>query len=226
MTNEPLYRSLLRRTLIALTLCLMAIVFCYYLVDRPVAYFVHAQQWSKIAVFPWLTYPPPWVQTFSPAVLALLLLRRTWKPWTTCQLAIFTACLSLIVADEFRTSLGDLCGRYWPETWRNDNPSLIGTGTYGFHPFESGDDTGSFPSGHSARIAGFLGVFWIAWPRWRWLYVVIAAPMLFALVAMDYHFVSDVIAGTALGAIVAAWSAMLAGIKSEATTSPAPIRSL
>ncbi len=54
------------------------------------------------------------------------------------------ACISLIVADDFRISLGDVFGRYWPETWTHDNPSLIGTGTYGFHPFQRGDDVGSF----------------------------------------------------------------------------------
>ena len=30
-----------------------------------------------------------------------------------------------------------------------NGPSLIGTGTYGFHPFQRGDDVGSFPSGHA-----------------------------------------------------------------------------
>ena len=72
--------------------------------------------------------------------------------------------MSLLVADQFRTSLGDVCGRYWPETWFDNNPSLIGTGTYGFHPFAHGDDIGSFPSGHAARILGFAAVWWMAMP--------------------------------------------------------------
>ena len=122
---------------------------------------------------------------------------------------LFLACVSLIVADQFRESLGDLCGRYWPETWHDNNPSLIGTGAYGFHPFEVGDDIGSFPSGHAARIAGFFSVFWLAMPRGRWLYAILAVPMLIALVAMNYHFVGDVIAGSVLGAIVGAWAARL-----------------
>ena len=91
---------------------------------------------------------------------------------------LFLACVSLIVADQFRQSLGDLCGRYWPETWHDNNPSLIGTGAYGFHPFEVGDDVGSFPSGHAARIVGFFSVFWLAMPRGRWLYAIVAVPML------------------------------------------------
>ena len=89
------------------------------------------------------------------------------------------------MADEFRTSLGDLCGRYWPETWFHDNPSLIGNGTYGFHPFQTGDDIGSFPSGHAARIFGFATTWWIAIPRGRVLLVLICVPMLVSLVAMN-----------------------------------------
>ena len=83
------------------------------------------------------------------------------------QKALLVACLSVIVADDFRISLGDVCGRYWPETWTHDNPSLIGTGTYGFHPFQRGDDVGSFPSGHACRILGFATVWVIAMPHSR-----------------------------------------------------------
>ena len=140
------------------------------------------------------------MQSWSPLVLVLLAIRRAFGPWRRWQHVLFVACVSLIVADQFRESLGDLCGRYWPETWHNNNPSLIGTGAYGFHPFEVGDDIGSFPSGHAARIAGFFAVFWLAMPRGRWLYAIVAVPMLVALVAMNYHFVGDVIAGSVLGA--------------------------
>ena len=108
---------------------------------------------------------------------------------------------------------GDLFGRYWPETWTHDNPSLIGTGTYGFHAFQRGEDIGSFPSGHACRILGFAVVGLIAIPANRPLQIIIivlCAPMLVSLVAMNYHFVSDVIAGSVLGALIATYAAHLA----------------
>ena len=148
--------SLLRRSLVAIAACVVAVVICYYFVDRPVAFFVHDHEIAKFDEFRWLTEPPPLVQSWSPLVLVLLAIRRAFGPWRRWQHALFVACVSLIVADQFRESLGDLCGRYWPETWHNNNPSLIGTGAYGFHPFEVGDDIGSFPSGHAARIVGFV----------------------------------------------------------------------
>jgi membrane-associated phospholipid phosphatase len=203
------FRSLLNRSLIAIAACTVAVVVCYYFVDKPVAFFVHAHQIARFDAFRWLTEPPPLVQSWSPLVLVALAIRRAFGPWQKWQATLFLACASLIVADQFRQSLGDLCGRYWPETWHDNNPSLIGTGAYGFHPFEVGDDVGSFPSGHSARIAGFFAVFWLAMPRGRWLYALVAIPMLLSLIAMDYHFVGDVIAGTTLGALIGIWATRL-----------------
>ena len=212
MTRARDYRALLMHSLVALTVGLVAVAICYQWVDRPVAFFVHDRQVEKILLFRWLTYPPPIVQTWSPLVLALAMVRRAWGPLADWQWALFVACLSLIVADEFRTSLGDLCGRYWPETWTNNNPSLIGNGVYGFHPFQAGDDRGSFPSGHAARILGFAGVWWIALPRGRVLYAIVCLPMLASLVAMNYHFVSDVIAGSVVGTVVARYASRLADL--------------
>jgi len=145
--------------------------------------------------------------------LTILMVRRAWGPFLRWQKVLLVACLSLIVADDFRISLGDVCGRYWPETWTHDNPSLIGTGTYGFHPFQRGDDIGSFPSGHACRILGFATVWLIATPRSRVVVTVLCTPMLVSLVAMNYHFVSDVIAGSILGAIIATYAAHLARLQ-------------
>ena len=210
------YRELLGRTLIAMTLCVAAVLVCYFWIDRPVAFFVDHHQINKFQVFRWLTYPPPELQNWSALVLTVLMVRRAWGPFLHWQKVLLVACLSLIVADDFRISLGDVCGRYWPDTWTHDNPSLIGTGTYGFHPFQRGDDIGSFPSGHACRILGFATVWLIAMPRSRTVQVVVivlCAPMLVSLVAMNYHFVSDVIAGSVLGGIVATYAAHLARLE-------------
>ncbi len=212
MIDDQDFRGLLRHTLAAIAACVVVVAVCYFWIDRPVAFYVHDHQIEKVPLFQWLTDPPPIVQTWSPLVLALLLVRRAWGPLARWQKTLGVACLSLIVADEVRTSLGDVCGRYWPETWHNDNPSLIGNGTYGFHPFEGGDDVGSFPSGHAARILGFATVWWIAAPRCRALLALICLPMLVSLVAMNYHFVSDVIAGSVLGAIVGTYAARLGNL--------------
>jgi membrane-associated phospholipid phosphatase len=216
MKPELGYRVLLRRTLIATAFCIAAVLICYFWIDRPVAVFVYHHHIDRFEVFRWLTYPPPEVQNWSALVLTILIVRRAWGQFLLWEKTLFVACLSLIVADDFRISVGDVFGRYWPETWTHDNPSLIGTGTYGFHPFQRGDDVGSFPSGHAARILAFATVWLIAMPRSRPVQVVViilSASMLVSLVAMNYHFVSDVIAGGVLGGIVAMYAAHLAWLQ-------------
>jgi membrane-associated phospholipid phosphatase len=210
----------LRRTLMAVAGCVLVVVICYYFVDRQVAFFVHRHQIAKVDELRWLTEPPPLVQIWSPLVLALLIVRRAWGPWRHWQHVLFVACISLIVADQFRGSLGDLFGRYWPETWHNNNPSLIGTGAYGFHPFQADDDNGSFPSGHATRILGFFTVFWLAIPQGRWLYALLSVPMLVALVGMNYHFVSDVIAGSVLGGVIGSYAVLIAQFDDWYTNAP------
>lgn len=218
MTREVDYRELLRRTLIAMALCTTAVVICYFWIDRRVAFVVYRHHINTFQVFRWLTYPPPEVQNWSALALTLLMVRRAWRPFVRWQKVLLVALLSLIVADSFRISLGDVFGRYWPETWIHDNPSLIGTGTYGFHPFQRGDDIGSFPSGHACRISGFATAWLIAMPRSRTVQavvIVLSASMLMSLVAMNYHFVSDVIAGSILGGIVATYAMQLARLADD-----------
>jgi membrane-associated phospholipid phosphatase len=203
------FRQLFGHSMLALAACVITVLVCYFFVDRSVALFVHKHGIATIEEFRWLTEPPPMVQGWSPLVLVLLAIRRVFGPWRVWQHTLFLACVSLIVADQFRESLGDICGRNWPETWHNNNPSLIGTGAYGFHPFEVGDETGSFPSGHAARIVGFLSVFWLKMSQGRWVFALLALPMLVALIAMNYHFVSDVIAGSVLGGLIGVWATRL-----------------
>ena len=212
----PEYFSLLRRSIIAVATCAILVLVCYYFVDRPVAFLVHDHQIAKFNQLRWLTEPPPLAQSWSPLALVILLVRRAAGPWQRWQHVLFVACISLVFADQFRESLGDLFGRYWPETCHNNNPSLIRDGAYGFHRFQVGDDIGSFPSGHAARIVGFVSVFWLAIPRARWLCAVVGLPMLIALVGMNYHFVGDVIAGSVLGALVGTYAIALADLDSGA----------
>jgi hypothetical protein len=105
-------QKLLRRSSIALAVCLSAVLVCYFWVDRPTAFFVDRHHLNQVKVFHWLTYPPPELQTWSPLILTALAVRRAWRPWTRWQKALFVASVSLIVTDQFRVCLGDVCGRY------------------------------------------------------------------------------------------------------------------
>ncbi len=218
MTNDSprdsvaTFARLLRNSAISLAVCGALVWICYEFVDRPVARFVFDWKTNQDFVLKDLTYPPPVAQQWSPLILALLMIRRARGPFRRWEWALCLACVALVLADQFRESLRDVCGRSWPETWIDNNPSYIRDGAYGFHVLQGSEEFGSFPSGHAARTLAVLAIAWIASPRWRWACGVAAVAEAAGLIGMNYHFVSDVIAGGFLGALVGVYTAHLGGL--------------
>jgi membrane-associated phospholipid phosphatase len=213
--QDSAFRQLFLRSIVALVAGTALVALCYFFVDRPVSFFVHDQGFARYPVLKEMTYPPPIVQTWTPVVLVLLAVRRCWGPFRRWEWVLFAAGIALVLADQFRETLSLACGRYWPDTWIKNNPSLIKNDAYGFHPFDfsHNDDTrASFPSGHTARMAAAIAVIWIAWPRWGWLGILAALPVIIGLVAMNYHFVGDVMGGAFVGGIVGAYAAYFCGL--------------
>jgi len=222
--SDQNFGRLLRKTSAALLVCAVLVLLCYMWVDRPVAFYVHDQRIADHAVLKWLTYPPPVLQAWVPVVLSALMVRRAWGPFRGWEWALAAACVSLVVADQFRDSLAYVFGRYWPETWTHDNPSLIRDGAYGFHPFHDGSAYDSFPSGHTARTLAAAAVVWIGYPRWRWVCAGASVAVAVGLVGMDYHFVGDVIAGGFVGSIVGVYTAYCCGLANEKKSTAASTR--
>jgi membrane-associated phospholipid phosphatase len=201
------FMKLLQRTVVALLACAALVTLCYFFVDEPFARFVHDQNLSRFEVLKWLTYTPAYLENLAPVVLVLVAVRRAWGPLSRLERTLLCAALALLVAEAFRESLAILFGRYWPETWVNDNPSLIRDGAYGFHPFHTGPAYESFPSGHTARICAAMTVVWVAYPGLRWVSVLVCLSVVVGLLGMDYHFVGDVVAGAFVGSITGAYAA-------------------
>jgi membrane-associated phospholipid phosphatase len=206
------YQQLLRGTLLAVLLCAALVALSYWFVDRPVAFFVHDHRGGYDDLLKDMTYPPPILQACTPILLAALMVRRAWGPLSRWQWALLAGCVALVLAEQFRETASLAAGRYWPETWVEDNPSLIRDGAYGFHPFHAGRAYGSFPSGHTARTLAAVAVVWVAYPWWRWACAATSLAVPVGLIGMDYHFVGDVIAGGFLGAIVGTYTACLCGL--------------
>jgi hypothetical protein len=204
--EERRFRRLLARTSVALIVGAVLVLLCYLFLDRPVAYFVHSHRTADEPVLKWLTYPPPVLQSWAPAALVALAVRRAWGPLRRCERTLLAAGVGMILADQFRESLSFVFGRYWPDTWVNNNPSLIHDGAYGFHPFHGGAAYGSFPSG----------------PRWWWTGTAVVLATAVGLVGMNYHFVGDVVAGAFVGGIVGAYTATGCGLGKAASEPGAP----
>jgi membrane-associated phospholipid phosphatase len=214
------FKRLFRNTLVALLLGAALVALCYFFVDRPVAFFIHGSASGHTPYLKAITFMPTTVQTWVPAALVLLVVRRAWGPWRRCEWTLLAACVSLVLAEQFKESLALVAGRTWPETWVDNNPSLLGDGTYGFFPFHGGPGWTSFPSGHTARTLAAVAAFWVAYPKWRWAWVLAAVPVPAALLGMDYHFVGDVVGGGFVGGIVGTWAAYCCGLYGQQGSSP------
>lgn len=84
-------------------------------------------------------------------------------------------------------------------------PLLFSDGLFGFHPFAFNISFlwHSFPSGHATTGLAIAVAGSMAWPRLRWVMWPIGLSIALGRVAYNVHYLSDVIAGGALGIISA-----------------------
>jgi membrane-associated phospholipid phosphatase len=207
------FRRLLRRSALALVVGALLVTLCYFFVDARVAFFVHDHQVGQH--YPWLkrlTFIPIGCEVIAAVLVVVAAVRRAWGPLTRFGTTLLAASVSLMITLVLRDYLKYVFGRYWPETWIDNNPSLIRDHAYGFHPFHEGVAYSSFPSGHTARIFAFVSVLWLAYPKGRLLYLLVTVAAMAGLVGMDYHFVGDVVGGAFLGALVGTYAAAFAGL--------------
>jgi membrane-associated phospholipid phosphatase len=179
----------------------IAVIACVIWVDRPLA--LLAYEWfgrhrsvQHLAGTPGL---------FGPlAVLAFAVLLVRWflaRRFGTIDIVANLCIITIAIAEPLKGWLKFVFGRTWPAYGQ---PSFIFEAAYGFHPFHGGSDFESFPSGHSAAVCGVAVILWTYFPTIRAFCAAIVAAISVALVAGDFHFLSDVIAGAFLGASLSA----------------------
>lgn len=195
------YPPSLRRTLASFLVCAGLVVLCYFVVDPTVAFWADRENFRRYAAFEYFTRLDDVIIWFS--VLYYLFFVCTYTRNQGARRPLLDVANSVTIAVFLKDGLKYVFGRYWPATWVNQNPSLLHDHAYGFHPFHAGVAYQSFPSGHTTVALAAMTAVWIGFPRWRWLAALVAILVVSGLVAMDYHFVGDCIAGAWLGATVA-----------------------
>ena len=192
----------------AVTACFAQVIAAIVFIDRPLADFAHTLPSDDKPVFAALTHlvdPIPVVAGLITAWFTVAALRGV-RPGPRGRRALRIA-LAILVAIALKEQLKVLTGRTWPETWTNNNPSYIKDGVFGFFPLEGWRSPGrayhSFPSGHMTMISAAAVSMALNWPRWRWAASLPVALVAVGMIGANYHWASDLIAGTALGAAVA-----------------------
>jgi membrane-associated phospholipid phosphatase len=178
---------------------IIVVALSYAWLDRPIAVYAHAE-FHGIKALPWLTFIPECLAILALAIFVVMGWRVALGRHLSRIESVFLVCgVSLAVAVAIKDQLKFVFGRTWPETWINNNPSLIRNNVYGFNPFHGGLGYSSFPSGHTTAICAVMSVLWICYPKFRVIYVLLIAAVGIGLIGADYHFVSDVVAGGFLG---------------------------
>ena len=196
-----------------------AIVVSYYWIDRPLCDFVFYHSWpqdlsclNSDTIFhgglmqrlfnlkDFIAGWPPLMTSLAPFIFFAAFLFKPGKLRSTLLLMS----LSIMLVFLFKNDLKWVFSRYWPLTWVNNNISWVTNHAYGFQWFQgaffqASDDTGSFPSGHSAiAFATFLPIGLIY--RSTLCYCISLAVLeCIAMIVFDFHFLSDVFAGVLVG---------------------------
>jgi membrane-associated phospholipid phosphatase len=212
---------LLRLSLFWGALAGVLVIISYLWIDRPAAVLVHDVVRSKApvqALCVRLSALPDlltglWVIIVSivPIFLWAVATSRITLNGRLQQLSI-AACGSFLLSATAKMILKWSCGRTWPETWIYDNPSYIRDGVYGFFPLHGGAGWSSFPSGHMAAATTIAMIGWRFAPHLRPLWATIAVGAAIGLVVMNFHFVSDIVAGCYIGATSSAIAIRLAAL--------------
>lgn len=198
-----------RQALVVLLLGGILVVVCYFFVDRPVACFVHNHRFYPDDFLLWPPLVSDWLSYLAIAGIVAVAAWRFWRPGGPLQTLLFAIAANLVATTAIKTLLKWAFGRTWPETWIHNNPSLLNNGVYGFHPFHFEKAYQSFPSGHAAATFAVISILWLSRPRWRWLYALVGGSVCAALVGLNFHFVSDVIAGSMLGSVTGVYATRL-----------------
>lgn len=172
-------------------------------VDRPAATWAHAAFHNHRNWFDPLTHLIDPLLPLASGGLAIAALAAGfgYRPGRAAK--VLVACgLAVILVVTLKDQAKYAFGRLWPETWVDNNPSWIDSAAYGFSPFHGGRGWASFPSGHMAVASAPACVVWRTVRRLRIVVCIAVALVAVGLLGSDYHFVSDVVAGTTLGVLV------------------------
>ena len=88
--------------------------------------------------------------------------------------------------------IGRISTRFW----------LLYPRAHEFHWLHGTGNFTGFPSGHMTVFTALVAALWAYYPRHKTFYAVFLASLALALVATNYHFISDIIAGTYTGLFV------------------------
>jgi membrane-associated phospholipid phosphatase len=194
--------SLLRKVSILTIAVSLLLTACYFYADKSIVFYFYAIDSRKYHWLHLVQQLPELLLMISPLLFLTAFILKNKNIQPHLRYFFFAVSLSVLFTTIVKSLLKYLFGRYWPETFENNNPSLLHGGVYGFHPFHVGVSYSSFPSGHTAIIFAVATCIWVIYPRLRWVAVLISLSVSLSLLVLYYHFLSDLLAGAYVGIVM------------------------
>jgi membrane-associated phospholipid phosphatase len=189
----------LRRWLLTFAAMVVLVLLCMAYVDRPMAEFLErhvrhteARIWVRRALAPFDLFVVA-ALFFLLGCGAWIISGRTLSSWARTPLLCSWAAMWAVAADII---FKHIFGRSWVE------PTYIQDHLYGFHFLHGGAHWESFPSGTAAISSAIISALWNETPRLRMIGALIVVMLGVGVVINNFHWVSDVIAGAFLGALI------------------------
>lgn len=185
--------------MLALIVCGLATVASILYVDQPLAEFfqVHTQHtgfWVAVdRAFPVFDAVVVVALLFMIACGARVLSGHPLGSWTQTLLLCSWSAMWAVAADII---FKQIFGRWGPDD------ALVQYTDYGFHPLQSHLHWAAFPSGTAAVSAAIVSVLWTTNPGSRMVGSLVVVLLSAAVVIMNYHWLSDAIAGAFLGVFI------------------------
>ena len=179
------------RWLLSLLICTLVVAVAFGYFDVPIAHRVYGLLRSADRLATGFS-SAVLLGVEAAVVLALVVVRITRGHLSPFREATALACLTSICAYTINdTTLKHLFGV--------PNPAAVLHGSRHAFNLLSGSSSSSFPSGHMALAGAFAGVFMRLYRTSVWLFSALLLLAAGLLIVGDWHFVSDVIAGTFIG---------------------------
>ena len=200
-------RQVKKKEFLGLSLSFMLVtLFCiisYFYFDQPIAIYLSQFHHDALSEFSLSSLSVPLTELVYFLTLILMLLyaylhymniKHRWMEIS----GILS--LGMVISFFIKSQLQYLFGRIAPRYIGSNQLLFMRKSTlYGFHPFMSG----SFPSGHMVIFTCLLLLFSFYYPKSRSLCYLLLGLLAFLLIFYNYHFLSDVVAGTYVGALIA-----------------------
>ncbi len=199
----------------ALILGCFAVAASCIFIDRPVAIYIQNHRFYSEEFLRWPLLVAAWLKYSTFLGIVGIAAWRLLRPGGDVQKLLLCIAFNLVATEGIKEALKWTFGRTAP--CAINDPSLNACGFCDFHPFHVGFVYQAFPSGHAAATFAVVSILWLSRPRWRPLCAAVGGLLCVALVALNYHYVGDVLAGAILGSVTGFWMARLFRLSTKAT---------